>query len=282
MTASATASGIDFIVEGAVARLRLNRPEKHNAMHLPMWTAFAAALKSVPERPEIRCVIIEAAGENFTSGIDLAALMALGQGFMQEEPVRARARLRETILRLQDCFTAIEQCPVPVIAAVKGACIGAGIDMISACDMRYCTADAWFCIQEINIGMVADVGTLQRLPHIIPEGLARELAYTGRKLHPAEARAAGLVNAVYEDETALRVGVGEIARTIAEKSPMAIRGTKEMLNYTRDHSVADALNYISVWNAAMLMGEDLNEQMSANAAKRPARFKDPLPPARLD
>jgi enoyl-CoA hydratase len=170
---------------------------------------------------------------------------------------------------------------VPVLAAIQGGCVGGGVDLISACDMRYCTADAWFCIQEINIGMTADVGTLQRLPHLVPAGLVRELAYTGRRMPAEEAFRTGLVNTVFDSHADMLAGVAQIAKTIAAKSPLAIHGTKEMLNYTRDHSTADALNYMQVWQAGMFLTGDLMEQMQANQQKREAKFPDLLPAKKL-
>ena len=156
-----------------------------------------------------------------------------------------------TVQHLQDSFTALEQARMPVLTAIQGGCIGGAVDMVSAADMRYCTADAFFCIQEINIGMTADVGTLQRLPKIIPEGIARELAYTGDRMPAQRALEVGLVNQVFDDHEALVEGVLEIAGRIAAQSPLAIWGTKEMVNYTRDHSVADGLRYIAGWQSGM-------------------------------
>jgi enoyl-CoA hydratase len=184
-------------------------------------------------------------------------------------------------LETQESFNVIEACRVPVLAAIQGGCVGGGVDLVTACDMRYCTTDAFFCIQEINIGMVADVGTLQRLPHLIPAGMVRELAYTGRRFKATEARAAGLVNEVYADQAAMLDAVRGIAREIAAKSPLAVHGTKAVLQYTRDHTVADGLDYIAVWNAGMLLTEDMAEQMQANQEKRPAKFADLLPPRRI-
>jgi enoyl-CoA hydratase len=185
-----------------------------------------------------------------------------------------REKLRRLILDLQDCLTAIERCRKPVLAAVHGYCFGGGVDLICACDMRYCCVDASFSIKEIDVGMTADVGTLQRLPRLIGEGMARELAYTGRRVDGAEAQQLRLVNRCFESPAALHAGVMEMARDIAAKSPLSIRGCKEMITYARDHSVADGLNYVATWNAAMLMSQDLFEAGAANMQKREPVFKD--------
>src|SRR5262249_4803919 len=187
---------------------------------------------------------------------------------------RNREAFRRMVLAMQESFSVIERARIPVIAAIQGGCIGGGVDMVTACDMRFCTADAFFCVKEIAIGITADVGTLQRLPRLIPDGLARELAYTGRTLPAEAARAAGLVNEVYPDHASMLEAVAALARSIAGHSPLAMAGTKEMLNYGRDHSVADGLNYVATWNAAMLMGDDMAEAMRAGRAKRPPRFAD--------
>jgi enoyl-CoA hydratase len=166
---------------------------------------------------------------------------------------------------------------MPVLAAIQGGCIGGGVDLISACDMRYCTRDAFFCIQEINIGMTADVGTFPRLPHILPQGLVRELAYTGRRLQADEARTAGLVNNVYDDHEALLAGVMDVAEEIAARSPLAVWGSKEMLNYARDHTIADGLDYIATWQTGMFQPSDMAEAFTAKREKREANFPDLLP-----
>jgi enoyl-CoA hydratase len=171
-------------------------------------------------------------------------------------------------------MSAIERCRKPAIAAMHGACVGFAIDMSTCCDMRYSTTDAFFSVKEIDIGMTADVGTLQRLPKLIPDGMARELAYTGRKMSGEEAQKMGLVNRCFDNQETLMAGVMQIAQDIAQKSPLAMRGTKEMILYARDHSVADGLNYIATWNAAMLLSDDLQEAMKANREKRPAKFAD--------
>jgi enoyl-CoA hydratase len=182
--------------------------------------------------------------------------------------------MRQAALVFQESFNALERARIPVLAAIQGGCIGGGVDLISACDARYCTADAFFCIQEINIGLTADVGTLQRLPRLVPEGIVRELAYTGRRLSAARALQVGLVNEVYATQDALLAGVTQIAREIAEKSPLAVWGSKEMLNYTRDHSIEDGLNYIATWQAGMFFGGDMAEAFAAKQAGRAPQFQN--------
>jgi enoyl-CoA hydratase/carnithine racemase len=251
-----------------IATVTLNRPEKANAMEEAMWQDIKTAMQWADAMPEVRCVILRGAGKHFTSGIDLSMLASLNARLKDKEPARSREMLRRIILDLQDCLTSIERCSKPVLAAIHGACIGGGIDMITACDMRYCSADARFSVKEIDVGMTADVGTLQRLPRLIGEGLARELAYTGRTFDAAEAVAMKLVNRSFDTPDALYQGVLELAGSIAAKSPLAIRGCKEMITYARDHSVADSLNYVATWNAAMLMSADLLEAGRAAVEKR--------------
>lgn len=267
---------LDLTVEDHVAHLRLNRPKALNTMTLPFWRDMVAAFDEIDESAEARAVVISSTGRHFTAGLDLGVFETLSDD--RGDVGRRGERLRRTVLDMQESFSVIDHCRVPVIAAIQGACIGGGVDLISACDIRLCAADAFFCIQEINIGMTADVGTLQRLPYLIPSGLVRELAYTGRRLAAEEARAAGLVNAVFDNHDALIDGALALAKTIAEKSPLAIVGTKEMLNYARDHTVADGLNHIATWQAGMFQTDDLARQLAANKAKTPAAFDDLLPP----
>ena len=266
-------------VEDGVATLELARGEALNTMTPAFWREMIAVFREIDERPEIRVVVLASTGRHFTAGLDLKSFGAAFAGLAEGEAGRARERLRRFVIELQESFNVIERCRVPVLAAVQGGCIGGGMDMISACDARYCTADAFFRIHEVNLGIVADVGTLQRLPHLIPHGLVRELAYTGRNMAAEEARAAGLVNRIFDDAEAMRAGVAEIARTIAAKSPLAVHGTKEMLNYARDHSVADGLNQVATWQSGMLLGADMAAAMAAQAAKREAEFQDLLPKA---
>jgi enoyl-CoA hydratase len=224
--------------------------------------------------PEARVGVITGKGKFFTAGIDLTLLMGLGAKIEDDCDGRRREKLRRLILKLQDTLSSIERCRKPVLAAIHGACIGGGIDLITACDMRYCSANAYFTVKEIDVGMTADVGTLQRLPHLVGDGMARELAYTGRRVEGPEAQQMRLVNRCFDTPEALQAGVMEIAQTIAAKSPLSIRGCKEMITYARDHTVADGLNYIATWNAAMLMSKDLFEAGAANMQKRDPVFKD--------
>ncbi len=266
--------------EDKIARLTLNRPEALNAMNLPFWQEMVDAFNEIEDQSDARVVVIDGAGRHFTAGLDLSTFGSVADRDGELEEGRKRERLRRQILEMQETFSVFGRARMPVIAAVHGACIGGGVDLTSACDIRYCTEDAFYSIHETNIGMTADVGTLQRLPKLIPEGLVRELAFTGRRMAAAEALAAGYVNQVYADKEAMMAGVLEVAAEIARKSPLAVNGCKEMLNYARDHSVDDGLNYIATWNAAMLLTDDLPNAVAAQQEKREAVFSDLLPPKR--
>ena len=261
-------------LENHVATVRLNRPEKANAMNADMWQEIRQAFRWVDDTPEARVAILEGEGKLFTAGIDLEMMMGVGALIQNDCEARMRENLRRLILDMQDTLSSLERCRKPVLAAIHGSCIGGGIDLVTCADMRYCSLDAVFSIKEIDLGMTADVGTLQRLPRLIGEGMARELAYTGRRFSAAEAREMRLVNTVFDSREALQAGVRELAATIAAKSPLAIRGTKEMITYARDHSVADSLNYNATWNAAMLLGDDIQEAMMASMGKRQPEFKN--------
>jgi len=261
-------------LDAHIATITLNRPDKANAMNAPLWHDIGQAMRWADETRDVRVVIVAGNGANFCSGIDLNMLMALGEKINDVDQARQQEKLRYVILELQDALSAIERCRKPVIAAIHGACVGGAIDLVTCCDMRYASQEAYFSIKEIDIGMTADVGTLQRLPKIINPAVVRELAYTGRQILADEALSIGLVNRVFDSPAALIAGVNDIAALIAAKSPLAIRGIKEMLNYARDHSVTDGLNYVATWNAAMLMSADLQEAMSAKTEKRAPQFRD--------
>jgi len=263
---------LELKIEEAVATVTLNRPDKANAMNAAMWAELQSCFEWLDEEPSVRAIILAGNGKNFCSGIDLGMFGSVTGS--NSEPGRKAEALRRTILRLQDNLSAIENCRKPVLAAIHKACIGGGIDMTCCCDMRYASKDAYFSIKEIDIGMTADVGTLQRLPKIIPDAVVRELAYTGRQMTAEEARQVGFVNRVYDDRETLLAEVTAIARDIATKSPLAIRGTKEMLVYSRDHSVREGLNYIATWNSGMLSQADLGAAMEAQMTKQQAEFED--------
>jgi enoyl-CoA hydratase len=265
---------LKITLEDAVATVELNRPDKANAMDEAMWREISDAMRWADETPEVRVVVLCGAGRHFTAGIDLAMLVGISARIRDDCEGRSREKLRRVILDLQDALTSIERCRKPVIAAIHGSCVGGGIDLICACDLRYCSADAKFSVKEIDVGMVADVGTLQRLPRLIGEGMARELIYTGRFVDGAEAREIHLVNHCFDSAEALRAGARDIARAIAAKSPLAIRGCKEMITYARDHSVADGLDRVATWNAAMMLSGDLAEAARANMEGRAPVFRD--------
>jgi enoyl-CoA hydratase len=257
-----------------VGRIELNRPTKANAINATMWRELRAAAEWLDTTPEGRVGVLAAAGKYFTAGLDLAMLGDLREGAEDDCGGRSREKTLRDILAIQDSVTSLERCRKPVIAAIHGACVGGGIDIVTACDLRYCCEEAWFSVKEIDVGIVADVGTLQRLPKLIGEGPARELCYTGRRFEGREAAELRLVNRCYPNAQALTAGVAELAAEIAAKSPLSIRGTKAMITYVRDHSVADGLNLVATWNAAMLFSADLKEALAAGREKRAPVFRD--------
>ena len=270
----------DVEVANKVAHIRLNRPEHLNSMVREFWVELPEIVRNLDARGDVRAIVLSSTGRHFCAGMDLGVFSSGDTAITPgdaDEMGRVRARLRQTALMLQESFTAFEKARMPVLAAIQGGCIGGAVDMVTAADMRYASADAFFVIQEINIGMTADVGTLQRLPKIIPDGVARELAYTGRRMSAQRALEVGLVNQVFPTHEELVTGVLEIAGEIASKSPLAIWGTKEMLLYSRDHSVADSLNHIATWQTGMFQPSDMAESFMAKAEGRETKFPDLLP-----
>jgi enoyl-CoA hydratase len=267
----------DVSIENKVAHLRLCRPDQLNTMIPSFWSELPEIVRDIDAGAKARAIVISSTGRHFCAGMDLSVFTgtsALSGGGGASEEGRRRSFLWMLVQHLQDSFTALEQVRMPVLVAVQGGCIGGAVDMVCAADMRYCSADAFFCVQEINIGMTADVGTLQRLPKLIPEGIARELAYTGDRMPAARAFECGLVNRVFDDHESLVAGTLEIAERIARHSPLAIWGTKEMLNYTRDHSVADSLRHIAGWQSGMFHGADMLEEFAAKSEQREPVFED--------
>lgn len=261
-------------IEEGIASVVFNRPDKANALDKKGWEELQSIFEHIDANEDVRVAVLQGEGKHFCAGIDLSLLMSIRQETMDACEGRMREKLRQMVLRLQAPINTIQHCRKPVLAAIHNGCIGGGVDIVSACDMRYATEDAYFTIKEIDMGMVADLGTLQRLPKLIPDGLAREMAFTGRKLKADEAMRAGLVNTVFASKEEMIEGVMEIARNIAAKSPLSIRGTKEVMNYSRDHSIEEGLNYIAVWNAAMILSADLNEAFMASMEKRSPKFNN--------
>jgi enoyl-CoA hydratase/carnithine racemase len=269
-----------FDIEEAdgVAHLRLSRPDAFNTMTPAFWSELPEIVGELSDRGRARVIVLSSTGKHFSAGMDLAVFGG-GDGGVTggggiKETGRQRAALRLNVLHLQNSFTILERARMPVLAAIQGGCIGGAVDMVTAADCRYATEDAFFCIQEINIGMTADVGTLQRLPKLIPEGIVRELAYTGRRMPADRAKAVGLVNEVYPDHASLLAGVHDIAAEIASKSPLAIHGTKETILFSRDHSVDDSLKYIAAWQTGMFQPGDMAETFAARAEGREPVFDD--------
>ncbi len=258
----------------AIAWIELNRPDKANALNGTLWREIGEVFRWVDMTPEARVAVLSGAGRYFCAGIDFELMGEVLDSVEALGPGRKEERLRRIILELQAAFTALETCRKPVLAAIHGLCIGGGLDLIAACDMRYATADAVFSLKEVDLAIIADVGSLQRLPYLIGEGRLRELAFTARQFDATEAQAMGLVNRVFADAAQLRDGVRAIAAGIAAKSPLTVRGVKQMLNYGRDHSIADGLDYVATWNAAMLLSDDTREAMTAAMRKRPPHFGD--------
>ncbi|MDP3940552.1 MAG: crotonase/enoyl-CoA hydratase family protein [Deltaproteobacteria bacterium] len=274
----------DVNIDEKIAHIVLNRPEKRNSMIPEFWDELPRIVQDIDENARARVIVISSTGPHFSSGLDVNAFAGLA--VQSDDPATEReARLQHgakfhlIVQSMQRTFSSLESCRLPVIAAIQGGCVGGGVDLVTACDMRYATKDAFLTIYEINIGMTADVGTFPRIAKLIPEGVARELAYTGRRMPAAEAQSVGLVNRVFPDQEAMLEEVMGIAREIARKAPLAIYGCKRLINYARDHSTADTLDYVGVWNASMLQPDEIMEAMAANAQKRAGEFVD-LPKTR--
>ncbi|MDA0805994.1 MAG: crotonase/enoyl-CoA hydratase family protein [Proteobacteria bacterium] len=272
----------DVSIADHIAHIVLNRPEKRNSMITAFWDELPAIISELEQDDSVRVIVISSTGPHFTAGIDTAVFSsseAVTDDPLEVEHQRRRhgARFYDNVLRMQRTFNCLEECRVPVLAAIQGGAIGGGVDLITACDMRYMSKEGFLTIFEINIGMTADVGTFPRITKLIPEGIARELAYTGRRMGAQEAKEIGLVNAVFDSHEELLAGVMDVAREITKKAPIAIYGSKRLITYSRDHSTADSLDYISIWNASMLSSAEVREAMAAAGEKREGDFAS-LPP----
>lgn len=266
--------------EDGVVRLLLNRPARSNALDSNLFTELPLAISQLDASSAVRVIIIAGSGKNFCSGIDLSTLSrfddegSVTESSQKDLPDGARISLfnLHRVKRLQAAFTSLEDCRKPVIAAIHGACIGGGVDLITACDLRYCSSDSFFSVKEVDLAIVADLGTLQRLPLLVGYGAAMDLALTGRRLSGLEAKAIGLVNDVFQSRDAMVEQVNALARNIAMKSPLAVIGTKRILLKSRDLSVLDGLDYVATWNSGMLLSNDLKEAVRAQMEKRKPTF----------
>ena len=270
-------SSFEYELRDHVAHVSMCRGDNFNTMTKAFWSELPELIDKISDEGEARVIVLSAQGKHFCAGMDLANFQDDGDFLSADTKKVSQGRRSEAQFRvtrnLQYSISCLEKARVPVIAAIQGACIGGAVDLVTACDIRYAAKDAFFCIQEINIGMAADVGTLQRLPYLIPEGIVRELAYTGRRFSADEALKYGLINAVFDTHEAVIGHALSVAREIADKAPLAVTGIKEVLNYNRDHTVEESLNYTALWNSAMNFSDDMMEAFKAKTEKRDSDFQ---------
>lgn len=256
-----------------IAEVILIGPGKGNAMGPEFWREMPQLFEELDRDPQTRVIIIRGEGENFSYGLDLSSMMSeLGPAIADRNLAAERTELLERITRMQAAFDRVESCRQPVIAAISGWCIGGGLDLAAACDLRLCSSEARFSLREVRLAIVADLGSLQRLPRIIGEGRTRELAFTGRDLDAARALQIGLVNDLSETPQSLLDDARRLAREIAANPPLVVQGIKQVLNYSADKSTADGLRYVAVWNAAFFQSQDLVEALAAFRERRAPRF----------
>ncbi len=253
-----------------VAHLTLCRPESLNTMHPLFWRELDEALTQIHREGTARALLISSTGKHFSAGMALETFSSAIA--MDDQSPEGRALIFDSLTDMQATFTKLETLRIPVIVAIQGGCIGGAVDMATACCIRYATEDAFFCIQEINVGMVADVGTLQRLPKLIPEAIVKEYAYTGRRLAAAKAQAYGLVNEVFATQDEMLAAALATATEIAAKPPVAIWGTKQAIAYARDHSTEDALKQMGWLQAGIWSNAHVREAVAAMKERRSAEF----------
>lgn len=268
----------DLEIENKIAHIRLSRGDAFNTMTKDFWNELPAIVKDIDMNARARVIVISSTGKHFSAGMDLSVFAQDG-AITNEKADRyvAAEMFRSNIRQIQSSFNALEEARMPVLIACQGGVIGGAIDMISAGDIRWCTKDAFFCIQETNIAMTADVGTFPRLQRYIPEGWVKQMAFTGERLKADKAKEIGLVNEVFDTQEEMLEYVLGIAREIARKDPLTVTGCKVMINYGRDHTTADTLDYVGVWNAGMIPPPRMQEAFKAMAEKREAEFSDLLP-----
>lgn len=261
--------------DGPVAHLRLTRPEASNALDLEFWRTFGPALKALDATGEVRALVLSGEGRNFCAGMDISVFA--GGNILQTDTASQRQAFHQAARDLQDALTTLERVRFPVIAAIQGACVGAGLDMVAACDLRLASTDAYFRIEEINIGMMADVGSLQRLPRLLPDAVVRELAYLGTRLDADRAERLGFVNGVADDGDAVLAAALDMAHRIAAKAPLAISGSKAALLYARDHTVAEGLEWAAVMQGSLWNTADILAAIAARRDGTPGDFSSLSP-----
>ena len=265
----------DVEIDNSIAHIRLNRPEKRNSMNEDFWNLFPKEVEELDDSGEIRALVISSTGPHFSSGIDLNMFKDdVVEEQSENELGRSRGYFIQQLKYLQNVANCLEAARFPVVAAIQGGCIGGGIDLITAADIRLCTKDAFFIIEEINVGLAADIGTLQRLPKIIPAGIAREWAMMGEKVSADRAKEVGLVSSLHDNQEAMLKSAFEIAEKLVSKTPLAMWVTKEVLNYSRDHSVKEGLDNVNLWNAATLHKEDVMTTMMSRMQKKKPEYKN--------
>ena len=261
-------------IKDHIAHIVLKRPEKRNSMVREFWSELPELIEDIDNNSRARVIVISSTGPHFTSGIDTSLFAELSVSKKDDNMQFSEAAFYQEIKQLQRTFTVLENARLPVLVAVQGGCIGGGLDFITACDMRYATKDAFFTLFETNLAMTADVGTFPRIAKLIPEGFVKEMAYTGKRITAETAHRFGLINSVYDTHEDMVADVLNIASEIASKAPMAINGCKTIINYSRDHSTSDVLDYIALWNASHFKIEEVMEAMTAQKGVREGLFSD--------
>ena len=275
-------SCFDVTLDGAIAHVVMSRPEKRNNMNRAFWDELPDVIERLDADAQARVIVISSTGPHFCGGIDVSMFAPDPQA---PQPTKHSKKQRpltflDTAKRMQHSFTSLENCRLPVLIAVQGGCIGGGVDMVTAADMRYATKDAFFTIYETKIGMTADVGTFPRIVKLMPEGVVRELAYTGGRLSAEDALRYGLVNRLYDTHEDMLAGVMAIAEEIAANAPLAVHGCKRAITHARDHTTQETLDWIALWNASMMHVDEIGEAMQARSEERAADFAD-LPPRKI-
>ena len=263
--------------DDGVARLELNRPERLNTFEPAFFTALRDAVTALQAEGRTRVLLISSTGKHFSAGMALD-VFAGDLALLGTSSARERLAFHERLRALMHCFDVLDEAPFPVICAVQGGCIGGALDLAAACDIRLCSADAFFTVQEIHIGMAADLGVLQRLPKIVPQGVARQMAFTGERIGAERALAIGLVNSVWPDAATLLQQAAALASEIAEKSPLAIAGSKRALNFARDHGTAEALSQMALLQSAIFDIDEMRRAIEGWKAKTAASFEPLIRP----